>query len=196
MAPWRWRMPLCACNSQPPNENTSDRSFVPAFQAIAELSPSSSAPVFGIYPPSVGAGIVGGVMMDPAACGREIAETARSVIGLPPSSMLPFAKGGVGPPLRLASIAEVGHPGGAPSKRQPVAVPPTFAPRVIPRTGDRHRCRIVDSGFDGRLPLRGASPAGRSTGETPEFDGGASASERGVDYGSGGGEKPNRARTP
>jgi len=74
------------------------RSFIPAFEAVAALAPTSSAPVFGIYPPFVGVGIVGGTMMDPTASGREIAETARSVIGLPSTSTLPFAKGGVGTP--------------------------------------------------------------------------------------------------
>ncbi len=74
------------------------RSFVPAFEAVAALAPSSAAPVFGVYSPYIGAGIVGGVTMDAAASGREIAEAARSVIGLPPSSTLPLTKGGVGPP--------------------------------------------------------------------------------------------------
>jgi signal transduction histidine kinase len=78
--------------------DSAGRSFMPAFEAVKELAPSSPAPIFGIFPTFLGAGIVGGVMMDPAACGREIAETARSALGLPPSSTFPLVKGGVGPP--------------------------------------------------------------------------------------------------
>jgi len=78
--------------------DSTGRSFFPASQAGIALAPFSSAPVFGVYPTLLGAGSVGGVMMDPAVTGRDIAETARGVIGLPPSSPLPLAKAGMGPP--------------------------------------------------------------------------------------------------
>jgi signal transduction histidine kinase len=77
--------------------DSAGRSFVPAFESVAALAPSSSAPVFGVYATYLGAGMLGGVTLDAPAAGREIAEAARSALGLPPSSTLPFARGGVGP---------------------------------------------------------------------------------------------------
>ena len=74
------------------------RAFFPAFKAGITLAPSSSAPVFGIYPTLLGAGSVGGVMMDPAATGREIAEAVRAAIRLPQSSTLPLARAGMESP--------------------------------------------------------------------------------------------------
>ena len=74
------------------------RSIVPASDSGAVLAPFSSAPVFGVYATLLGAGAVGGVPLDAHAAGREVAEAARSALGLPPSSTLPIAKGGVGPP--------------------------------------------------------------------------------------------------
>jgi len=78
--------------------DSAGRSFFPAFKAGIALAPSSSAPVFGIYPTLLGAGSVGGVMMDPVATGREIAETARAAIGLPLSSTASLARAGMAPP--------------------------------------------------------------------------------------------------
>ncbi len=77
--------------------DSAGRSFIPAFESVAALAPSSSAPVFGVYATYLGTGMVGGVTFDAAVSGREVAEAARSALGLPPSSTLPFAKGGVGP---------------------------------------------------------------------------------------------------
>jgi len=78
--------------------DSTGRPIFPAFKAGVALAASSSAPVFGIYPTLLGAGSVGGVMMDPVATGRDTAETVRATIGLPRSSTLPFARGGMGPP--------------------------------------------------------------------------------------------------
>ena len=122
-------------------EDGSGELFIPRDLA-ATISAAASAPVYGVYEPYVGRGIVGGYVESFEAIGRETARIALRVLaGASPESLPPQT--GVDPGVhgRLAAAAPLGARRSAAAPRHHRALRAALLMAAVPPRDPRRRSR-------------------------------------------------------